>query len=108
MTNGVPSCCDRLCFEPILDVLLVLSEPLDVGGGPLDGLLHRQTPRAEAHLRVISLELLELWRHVKDQLLFYCCTGVQIGSAAVLLPHRGSDSIDAHHAIQIMELTMYL
>lgn len=50
----------RFVAEPLQNILPVLCDPLHVGDGSLDGLIHCQRAGAETHLRVIRLELPQL------------------------------------------------
>lgn len=53
---------EGFCFilKPFQHILLVLVDPLDVGLGLLDGLVHRQGPRTKSNGGVVLLELLQL------------------------------------------------
>ena len=46
--------------EPVQDLLLVLLDPLDVGPGPLQGLVHSQGGRSKAVLTVLLNEVQQL------------------------------------------------
>lgn len=46
--------------QPLQDVLLVLCDPLDVGPGPLDGLIQGQRPRTKSNFSIVLLKLQQL------------------------------------------------
>lgn len=85
----------RFIPEPIQNILLVLCNPFYVGGGSLNGLIHCQGTRAETHLSIIFLELLQLSQQTKHKM-------------SMLLGEVMQSDVSQHKSVKLYVITWHI